>query len=128
MLAGTTPTSAFFDAGSATATIEVDTVGDDTDEADSKITVTLATGDGYKLGTNDQSEAATTILDDDAAALPGGTVAVAGTVVWTADMTVTDYGTGTSEPEPRTCSRTSAAARACRPGTSTTTPANRSCG
>ena len=94
MLAGTTPTSAFFDAGSATATIEVDTVGDDTDEADSKITVTLATGDGYKLGTNDQSEAATTILDDDAAALPGGTVAVAGTVVWTADMTVTDYGNG----------------------------------
>ena len=94
MLAGTTPTSASFDAGSATATIEVDTVGDNTDEADSKVTVTLASGDGYKLGTNDQSEAATTILDDDAAALPGGTVAVTGTVVWTADMTVTDYGNG----------------------------------
>ena len=94
MLAGTTPTSASFDAGSATATIEVDTVGDDTDETDSKITVTLATGDGYKLGTNDQSEATTTILDDDAATLPGGTVAVAGTTVWTADMTVTDYGNG----------------------------------
>ena len=94
MLAGTTPTSASFDAGSATATIEVDTVGDDTDEADSKITVTLATGDGYKLGTNNQSEATTTILDDDAATLPGGTVAVAGTTVWTADMTVTDYGNG----------------------------------
>ena len=94
MLAGTTPTSASFDAGSATATIEVNTIGDDTDEADSKITVTLATGDGYKLGTNDQSEAATTILDDDAATLPGGTVAVAGTTVWTADMTVTDYGNG----------------------------------
>ena len=94
MLAGTTPTSASFDAGSATATIEVDTVGDATDEADSKITVTLATGDGYKLGTNNQSEATTTILDDDAATLPGGTVAVAGTTVWTADMTVTDYGNG----------------------------------
>ena len=94
MLAETTPTSASFDAGSATATIDVDTVGDDTDEADSKITVTLATGDGYKLGTNNQSEATTTILDDDAATLPGGTVAVAGTTVWTADMTVTDYGNG----------------------------------
>ena len=94
MLAETTPTSASFGAGSATATIEVSTVGDETDEPDSKVTVTLKTGEGYKLGTNNQSEATTTILDDDAATLPGGTVAVAGTTVWTADMTVTDYGNG----------------------------------
>ena len=94
MLIESTPTSASFDAGSATATIEVNTVGDDTDEADSKITVTLATGDGYKLGTNNQSQATTTILDDDAATLPGDTVAVPGTVIWTADMTVVDYGNG----------------------------------
>ena len=94
MLAETTPTSASFDAGSPTATIEVGTIGDETDEPDSKVTVTLKTGEGYKLGTNDQSKATTTFLDDDAASLPGGTVAVAGTTIWAADMTVTDYGNG----------------------------------
>ena len=94
MLAETTPTSASFDAGSPTATIEVGTIGDETDEPDSKVTVTLKTGEGYKLGTNDQSKATTTFLDDEAASLPGGTVAVAGTTIWAADMTVTDYGNG----------------------------------
>ena len=94
MLAETTPTSASFDAGSATATVEVNTVGDEPDEPDSRVIVSLETGENYKLGDNNSSQAETTILDDDAAALPGGTVAVEGTTVWTADMTVTDYGNG----------------------------------
>ena len=94
MLADTTPTTATFAAGAATTTVEVGTVGDETDEPDSKVTVTVETGDGYKLGDNTSSEARTTILDDDAASLPGGTVAVEGTTIWTADMTVTDYGNG----------------------------------
>ena len=94
MLADSLPTSATFTAGKSETELRVATVGDEADEDDSTLTVTLASGEGYRLGTNSQSEASATVLDDDAAALPGGTVAVAGTVVWTADITVTDYGNG----------------------------------
>ena len=94
MLADSLPTSATFTAGKSDTELRVATVGDDADEDDSTLTVTLASGEGYRLGTNSQSEGSATVLDDDAAAIPGGTVAVAGTVVWTADMTVTDYRNG----------------------------------
>ena len=94
MLSDSPPTSATFATGEAETELRVATVGDDANEDDSTLTVTLASGNGYRLGNNNQSEASATILDDDAAGLPGGTVAVAGTVVWTADMTVSDYGNG----------------------------------
>ena len=94
MLSGAAPTSAAFAVGDAKTELRIETAGDSTVEDDSTVTVTLASGDTYRLGTNDQSKATATILDDDAPALPGGTVAVAGTTVWTADMTVTDYGNG----------------------------------
>ena len=100
MLSDSLPTSATFTAGKSDTELRVATVGDEADEDDSTLTVTLASGEGYRLGNNNQSEASATILDDDAAALPGGTVAVAGTVVWTADMTVTDYGNGSVDREP----------------------------
>ena len=94
MLADSLPTSATFTAGKSETELRVSTVGDEADEADSTLTVTLASGEGYRLGTNNQSEASATILDDDAKELPGGTAAVAGTTIWTADMTVEDYGNG----------------------------------
>ena len=94
MLSDSPPTSATFATGKTETELRVATVGDDADEDDSTLTVTLTSGETYRLGTNDQMAASATVLDDDAASLPGGTVAVAGTVVWAADMTVTDYGNG----------------------------------
>ena len=94
MLAGTAPTSATFAEGDAETELRIATAGDETVEDDSTLTVTLTSDDAYRLGTNDQAAAAISVLDDDATALPGGTVAVVGTTVWTADMTVTDYGNG----------------------------------
>ena len=94
MLAGAAPTSATFAAGDAETELRIATAGDETVEDDSTLTVTLTSDDAYRLGTNDQAAAAISVLDDDANALPGGTVAVEGTTVWTADMTVTDYGNG----------------------------------
>ena len=94
MLADSLPTSATFTAGKSETELRVSTVGDEADEDDSTLTVTLASGEGYRLGTNNQSEASATILDDDAKELPVRTVAIAGTTIWTADMTVEDYGNG----------------------------------
>ena len=94
MLAGAAPTSATFAAGDAETELRIATAGDETVEDDSTLTVTLTSDDAYRLGTNDEAAAAISVLDDDANALPGGTVAVEGTTVWTADMTVTDYGNG----------------------------------
>ena len=94
MLAGAGATTATFAEGEAETELGVATAGDDTVENDSTLTVTLTSGTTYRLGTNDQREAAISVLDDDATSLPGGTVAVEGTTVWTADMTVTDYGNG----------------------------------
>ena len=94
MLPDSPPTSATFATGAAETDLRVETSGDDADEDDSTLTVTLTTGETYRLGTNAQSTAEVEVLDDDAAGLPGGTVAVPGTTVWTAHMTVTDYGNG----------------------------------
>ena len=88
MLAGTAPTSATFAAGNAETELRIATAGDETVEDDSTLTVTLTSDDAYRLGTNDQAAAAISVLADDATALPGGTVAVEATTIWTADMTV----------------------------------------
>ena len=94
MLSDSPPTSATFATGEAETELRVATVGDDADEDDSTLTMTLTSGETYRLGTNNQMASSVTVLDDDAATLPGGTVAVAGTTIWAADMTVTDYGNG----------------------------------
>ena len=94
MLSDSPPTSATFTTGEAESELRVATVGDDADEDDSTLTLTLTSGETYRLGTNNQMASSVTVLDDDAATLPGGTVAVAGTTIWAADMTVTDYGNG----------------------------------
>ena len=94
MLSDSPPTSATFATGEAETELRVATVGDDADEDDSTLTMTLTSGETYRLGTNNQMASSVTVLDDDADTLPGGTVAVAGTTIWAADMTVTDYGNG----------------------------------
>ncbi len=53
------------DGGATSATIEVPTAGDDADEPDGSVTVTLDHGDGYNLGA--ASSAAVTVRDDDEA-------------------------------------------------------------
>ena len=61
------------DVGATSATLEVPTAGDDDDEADGAVTVTLTAGTGYTLGS--ASSASVTVRDDDdAAALPAITV------------------------------------------------------
>ena len=94
MISGAAPTSVTFAAEASETELRIPAAADTTDEDDSTLTVTPTAGDTYPLDTNEQRTAALTVLDDDAAELPGGTVAVAGTTVWTADMTVTDYGNG----------------------------------
>ena len=63
VLSGTPPTSVRFDSGSTTATLSVATEADSAVESDSTLTLTLASGDGYELGT--PSSASVTVADDD---------------------------------------------------------------
>ena len=74
MIAGTKPTQVSFAAGSATATLAVQTVGDAADEEASTITaqVTAAADAVYRLGTEDTATATVTVADDD---LPEVTIA-----------------------------------------------------
>ena len=94
MLADSSPTSATFAAGESEAELRIATLGDTTVEDDSTVTVTLQTGDAWRLGTNNTSEARIGVLDDDAAPPPEGTAGSDGETVWSADMSVTDYGNG----------------------------------
>ena len=54
MLAEPQPTTTSFAAGSATATMDVATVGDDSDESGGRVVVALETGENHRLGTNDE--------------------------------------------------------------------------
>ena len=55
-----------------TATVSVDTVDDGTDEPDGSVTLRVAAGSGYSVGT--PSTAIITVTDDDGAALPAVTI------------------------------------------------------
>ena len=55
-----------------TATVSVDTVDDGTDEPDGSVTLRVAAGSGYSVGT--PSTALITVTDDDGAALPAVTI------------------------------------------------------
>ncbi|MYD66282.1 MAG: hypothetical protein F4X26_09955 [Chloroflexi bacterium] len=63
MLPSSLPTTVTFAAGSATATVSLNLPGDELDEPDSVITVTVQAGTGYNLGT--PSTATGTAIDDD---------------------------------------------------------------
>ena len=94
MLDASRPTSATFAEGDFEAELRVSTVADEAAEDDSTVTVSIEAGSAYRLGANDSSEVMVTVLDDDAPPLPDGTPAIAADVIWSADMTVKDYGNG----------------------------------
>ena len=94
MLADSSPTSATFAAGDSETEVRIETLDDDADEDDSTVTVTLQSGDTWRLGTNSTSEARIGVLDDDTASPSEATAGNAGQKVWSADMSVTDYGNG----------------------------------
>ena len=70
---------------SGSATLTLATTGDDADEADGSVTVTVAAGDGYAAG--DPASGTVAVRDDDEAA-PGGEGAEPD---WTDYRTVVDY-------------------------------------
>ena len=77
-----------FAAGASETELRVPTAADEDPEADSEVTVRLASGSGRQLAPG--AEAATvTVLDDDAA--PVTETAAADVTVWSADMEVVEY-------------------------------------
>ena len=77
-----------FAAGASETELRVPTTADEDPEADSEVTVRLASGSGRQLAPG--AEAATvTVLDDDAA--PVTETAAADVTVWSADMEVVEY-------------------------------------
>ncbi|WP_420622665.1 Calx-beta domain-containing protein [Candidatus Poriferisodalis sp.] len=96
MLNSAAPTSATFAAGDSETELRVPTDDDDAFEADSVVTVEIEPGSLYRLGANASQEATATVLNDDAAPVPVPASASPGVTVWSADMTVVDYGSGGS--------------------------------
>ena len=91
MLGADAPESATFAAGSRTAELRVPTVADEAVESDSEVTATLSSGAGWVLAAG-ATTASVTVLDDDAA--PVQSTSAADVTVWSADMTVVEYGSG----------------------------------
>ena len=65
-LAASVPEDVTIAAGKTTATLQVETVDDETDESESTVTATVDDGTGYTVGS--RSSAAVTVADDDEAA------------------------------------------------------------
>ena len=103
-----TSTSVVVGAGERSATLTLSTANDSVVEADSTVTATLGSGDGYTVGTRDSAEVL--VEDDDAAtfAVSAGSatiqegdattvaVAVANGVTFAADQTITLTVSGTA--------------------------------
>ena len=85
------PESVTFAAGSSQAALRVPTAADDAVEADSAVTATLQAGAAWQLAEGADS-ASLTVLDNDAAAVTS--TSAADVTIWSADMTVVEYGTG----------------------------------
>ena len=89
MLGSAVPESATFAAGAREAEFRVPTAADAVQETDSRVTARLASGGGWQLAPGAVS-ASLTVLDDDVA--PVNVAAAADVTVWSADMTVVEYG------------------------------------
>ena len=89
MLGSAVPESATFAAGAREAEFRVPTAADAVQETDSRVTARLASGGGWQLAPGAVS-ASLTVLDDDVA--PVDVAAAADVTVWSADMTVVEYG------------------------------------
>ena len=90
MLGAPVPAGARFAAGAREVALAVPTAGDGTDEGDSTVTVRVVAGSAYRLAP-DAATASVTVLDDDVPVASGTAFDV---TLWSADMTVVDYGTG----------------------------------
>ena len=89
MLSADVPADATFAAGERETELRLPTAADAVAENDSLVTVRLASGPGWQLAA-DAASASLTVLDDDAAAVTG--VSAADVTIWSADMTVVEYG------------------------------------
>ena len=89
MLGADVPADATFAAGSREAELRLPTAADAVAENDSLVTVRLASGAGWQLAAGAAS-ASLTVLDDDAAPVTG--VSAPDVTIWSADMTVVEYG------------------------------------
>ena len=87
MLGTGVPAGATFAAGVREAELRVPTLADAVLENDSQVTVRLGSGPGWQLAPGAAS-ASLTVLDDDVAP----SVSVADVTIWSADMTVVEYG------------------------------------
>ena len=89
MLGTEVPVEATFAAGSREVPLRVPTDDDGTVETDSEVTATVLAGFTWQLS-EDASSASLTVLDNDAAAVTSASAAEV--TVWSADMTVVEYG------------------------------------
>ena len=87
MLGAVVPAGATFAAGSRETELRVPTAADAVSENDSRVTMRLGSGSGWQLAA-DAASASLTVLDDDVAP----SVSAADVTVWSADMTVVEYG------------------------------------
>ena len=87
MLGADVPKSATFAAGVRETELRVPTAADAVSENDSRVTMRLGSGSGWQLAP-DAASASLTVLDDDVAP----SVSAADVTVWSADMTVVEYG------------------------------------
>ena len=89
MLGSPVPESATFAAGARETEFRVPTAADGVQETDSRVTARLASGSGWQLAPGAVT-ASLAVLDDDAA--PVSVAAAADVTVWSAEMTVVEYG------------------------------------
>ena len=97
MLAAEQPTTVRIAKGRTTATLTVDTMGDDEAEPDSTVTATVSSGTGYQLGS--AVSASVIVTDDDDPAPPVVTIAAAAATV--AEGMVAEF-TVRADPAPAT--------------------------
>ena len=97
MLAAEQPTTVQIAKGRTTATLTVDTMGDDEAEPDSTVTATVSSGTGYQLGS--AVSASVIVTDDDDPAPPVVTIAAAAATV--AEGMVAEF-TVRADPAPAT--------------------------
>ena len=86
VLSGTAPSAVTFPAHAAEAQLRVATLDDEAAEADARVTAAVVSGAGYRVAA-DAGTAGIDVLDNDR-------TAQAVTTVWSADMTVVDFGSG----------------------------------
>ena len=91
MLDGDAPESVTFAAQSREAVLRIATENDSEDETDSTVTVTVQAGPSWQV-TEDAASAVQTVLDNDTA--PVASTSSADVTIWSADMTVVEYGAG----------------------------------